>query len=78
MLRVLLTMKVVSLLKQLVFPQADQENDKYALVLKRAVNSPKEMELYGEIRYKSSLYSIGTVINLMKKRQVLIELHLDR
>ncbi|KAL0271734.1 UNVERIFIED_CONTAM: hypothetical protein PYX00_008731 [Menopon gallinae] len=57
--------------------QADQENDKYALVLKRAVNSPKEMELYGEIRYKSSLYSVGTIINLMKKRQVLIELHLD-
>ncbi|KAK6645660.1 hypothetical protein RUM43_001940 [Polyplax serrata] len=58
--------------------QADHNNEKYSVLLKHSVQSPLELDLYGEVRYRTSVYSLTTIVNLMKQRQVLVELHLDQ
>lgn len=53
-------------------------NDKYAVALKHALYAPGEMEAYAEVRYKASLYSVTTIVNMQKPRQVVVEVHLDK
>lgn len=58
--------------------QGDHNNEKYSVLVRHAVQSPLELDLYGEVRYKASVYSLTAIVNLIKLRQVLVELHLDQ
>ncbi|XP_066998183.2 uncharacterized protein Apoltp [Anabrus simplex] len=58
--------------------QAEHNKEKYSIVLKHASPSSVEFETYVEVRVKSAVYSVTTMVNLLQHRQILIELHLDQ
>lgn len=58
--------------------KAEHMNEKYSIALKQTIYKIGEMEAYAEIRYKASLYSISTVINMEKPKQIVMEIHLDK
>lgn len=53
-------------------------SEKYSIALKQTIYKIGEMEAYAEVRYKASLYSVSTVINMEKPKQVVMEIHLDK
>ncbi|XP_063238564.1 uncharacterized protein LOC134540049 isoform X2 [Bacillus rossius redtenbacheri] len=58
--------------------EANQNDNKYAVLLKRATISQDEFESYVEVWYKDSVYSATMAVNFFERKQLKVELHLDK
>ena len=58
--------------------QAKQNTDSYALYLKHIQSSAYEIATEGNLKYKNKLYSISSLVSLKEKREINVELHVDR
>ncbi|GLH12107.1 Apolipophorins, partial [Gryllus bimaculatus] len=57
---------------------ADHAKDKYYIILKHANPQPSDYETSIELRIKSQVYSLLTVVSLLEHRQITAQLHIDR
>lgn len=58
--------------------KAEQAKEDYGLYLKHSTISALEINSYARVKYKAQVYSLLNTIMLKQKREITLELHIDR